>query len=178
MATSAHSGMSRPSRKRLMPTSASNAPRRKVADDLDALHGVDVGVHVADADALLVQVFGQVLGHPLGQHGDQRAVAWRAVSRTSPTRSSTWVRAGRISTGGSIKPGRADHLLGEHAAGFVQFPRAGRGRDADGLRPHGVPFLEAERPVGPCRMAAGNRIRRAWPCAGSRRGTCADLRHW
>ena len=44
----------------------------QVADDLDALDGVDVGVHVAHADALLVQIFGQVLGHALGQHGDQR----------------------------------------------------------------------------------------------------------
>src|ERR1700710_2940656 len=78
MATSAHSGMSRPSRSRLMPTSASNAPRRGarvVADELDALHRVDVGVHVAPADALLVQVFGEVLGHALGQNGDQRAIA-------------------------------------------------------------------------------------------------------
>jgi hypothetical protein len=47
----------------------------QIADDLDALDGVDVGVHVAHADALLVQVFGQVLGHALGQHGDQRAIA-------------------------------------------------------------------------------------------------------
>ena len=39
----------------------------QIADDLDALQRVDVGVHVAHADALLVQVFGQVLGHPLGQ---------------------------------------------------------------------------------------------------------------
>ena len=35
----------------------------QVADDLDALDGVDVGVHVAHADALLVHVFGEVLGH-------------------------------------------------------------------------------------------------------------------
>ena len=47
----------------------------QIADDLDALDGVDVGVHVAHADALLVQIFGQILGHALGQHGDERAVA-------------------------------------------------------------------------------------------------------
>ena len=34
-------------------------------------------MHVAHPDALLVHVFGEVLGHPLGQHGDQRAVAGR-----------------------------------------------------------------------------------------------------
>ncbi|KIU01429.1 hypothetical protein QU38_01680, partial [Staphylococcus aureus] len=38
----------------------------QVADDLDALDGVDVGVHVAHADALLVQVFGEILRHALG----------------------------------------------------------------------------------------------------------------
>jgi len=32
-------------------------------------------VHVAHADALLVHVFGEVLGHALGQRGDQRPVA-------------------------------------------------------------------------------------------------------
>ena len=42
----------------------------EIADDLDALDGVDVGMHVAHADALLVQVFGEVLGHALGEHGD------------------------------------------------------------------------------------------------------------
>ena len=43
--------------------------------------------------------------------------------------------------------GGADDLLGEDAAGLVHFPGAGRGRDVDGLRAHGVPFLEAQRPV-------------------------------
>ena len=76
----------------------------QIADDLDALDGVDVGMHVAHADALLVQIFGQILRHALGQHGDQRAVARLRDCRTSPTRSSTCVRAGRTSTGGSIRP--------------------------------------------------------------------------
>jgi hypothetical protein len=47
----------------------------EVADDLDAFEGVDVAVHVADPQALLVHVFGEVLGHLLGQDGDQGAVA-------------------------------------------------------------------------------------------------------
>ena len=53
----------------------------QVADDLDPLQRVDVGVHVAHAQALLVHVFGQVLGHLLGQHGDQGAVAAAAPRR-------------------------------------------------------------------------------------------------
>ena len=47
----------------------------QVADDLDALERVDVAVHVAHAQALLVQIFGEVFGHALGQRGDERAVA-------------------------------------------------------------------------------------------------------
>ena len=43
--------------------------------------------------------------------------------------------------------GGADDLLGEDAAGLLHLPRAGGGRDVDGLRAHGVPLLEAERAV-------------------------------
>ena len=39
----------------------------QVADDLDALDRVDVGMHVAHPHAVLVQIFGEVLGHALGQ---------------------------------------------------------------------------------------------------------------
>ncbi len=62
-----------------MPTRHVEGAEAQIAEDLDALDGVDVGVHVADADALLVQVFGEVLGHALGQHRDQRAVAGAAA---------------------------------------------------------------------------------------------------
>ena len=43
--------------------------------------------------------------------------------------------------------GRADHLLDEDAARFFHFPRPGRGGHGHRLRPHRVPFLEAQRPV-------------------------------
>ena len=39
----------------------------QVADDLDALQRLDIGVHVAHADAVLVHVLGQVFGHALGE---------------------------------------------------------------------------------------------------------------
>src|SRR3546814_18567984 len=47
----------------------------QVADDLDALQGVDVRVDIAHLEARLVQVFGEVLGHALGERGDQGAHA-------------------------------------------------------------------------------------------------------
>ena len=47
----------------------------QVADDLDALDGIDVGVQITHLGAVLAQVVGQVLGHALGQRGDQHALA-------------------------------------------------------------------------------------------------------
>ena len=43
--------------------------------------------------------------------------------------------------------GRADHLLGEDAAGLVDLPGRGGGRDEDRLRAHRVPLLELQRAV-------------------------------
>ena len=57
------------------------------------------------------------------------------------------MRAGRTLDRRIDQAGRANDLLGEHAAGFVELPRPGRRRDAHRLRPHRVPFLEAQRAV-------------------------------
>ncbi len=70
-----------------------------------------------------------------------------ATCRTSPTRSSTCRRAGRTSTGGSIKPvGRMTcstktppDSLSSQGPGVAETPNA--------LWAHCVPFLEAQRPV-------------------------------
>ena len=150
----------------------------QVADDLDALDRVDVGVHVAHPHAVLVQVFGEVLGHALGQHGDERAVAGlRLTSRISPSRSSTWARAGRTSTGGSMRPVGRITCSTKTPPGALHLPRAGRGRDVHGLRPHGVPFLEAQRAVvqagGQAEAVFGQRRLAAEVAAVH----AADLRH-
>ena len=58
----------------------SNSPPPQIAEDLDALQGVDVGVQVADADAELGVVLGQILGHALGEGGDEDALAGRALA--------------------------------------------------------------------------------------------------
>src|SRR6202012_5799216 len=47
----------------------------QVADDFDSFQGVDVGVQVAHLDAVLGQIIRQVLGHALGQGGDQDTAA-------------------------------------------------------------------------------------------------------
>ena len=43
----------------------------QLAQQLDPAQGVDLGVQVAHPDAQLEQVVGEVLGHLLGQRGDQ-----------------------------------------------------------------------------------------------------------
>ncbi len=110
----------------------------QVADDLDALHRVDVGVHVAHAHALFVHVFGKVLGHALGEHGDERAEALlRGVLHFGDhvVDLAVAVRLHRAHFYRRIdQAGGADHLLGEHAAGALELPRARRGRDVDRLR--------------------------------------------
>ena len=111
-------------------------------------------MHVAHADALLVQVLGEVLGHALGQHGDERAVA---ALRHLPYLADEVVDLG--ARGPHVdrridQPGRADHLLGEDAVRLLDLPAAGGGGNAHGLRAHGVPFLEAQRAVVHARRQA------------------------
>src|SRR5919201_2690026 len=50
------------------------------ADDLDPLERVDLRVQVPDPEAVLHQVVGEVLGHLLGQGGDERALALLGAS--------------------------------------------------------------------------------------------------
>ena len=57
-----------------MPISASNFPSRRSRISADALERVDVRVQVADAQPVLLVVLGEVLGHALGQRGDQHAL--------------------------------------------------------------------------------------------------------
>ena len=75
IATSVTSGRSRPSRSRLMPDEHVVHAEPQVAQDRDALEGVDLAVEVLDLDAQLLEVVGQVLGHLLGQRRHEGALA-------------------------------------------------------------------------------------------------------
>ena len=87
-----------------MPIRQSNAPRSQVANDLYPLQGVDIGMKIARPDILIVHVFRQVLGHALGQRGDQNLWPLAAQRRASASRSSTWLSTGRKTHSGSIRP--------------------------------------------------------------------------
>ena len=104
-------------------------------------------VHVADLDPRLVHVFGQVLGHALGERRDQRAIALGG-GRLALLDQVLDLLLDRPDLDRRIdQAGGADHLFGEDAAGLLHLPRARRRRDEDRLRPHRVPFVEAQRPV-------------------------------
>ena len=77
----------------------------QIAEDLNALDGVDVGVQVADPQPHLQQVVGQVLGHLLGERRHQHPVApLGAVAGSGLIRSSIWPLVGLTITSGSTSP--------------------------------------------------------------------------
>ncbi len=59
-------------------------PEPKVPQDIDPLHGVDVGVEVAHAHPLPLVMLRQVLGHPLREGRDQDPLPRRRRSSGSP----------------------------------------------------------------------------------------------
>ena len=129
-----------------MPTRTSNSPEPQVAQDLDALDGVDVGVQVADPEPHLEQVVGQVLGHLLGQRGDQHPVApLGAVADLGDQ--VVDLALGRLDDDlGVDQPGRPHDLL-DHLGGLLDLVGRRRGRQEDALVDPLVELVEAQRPV-------------------------------
>src|SRR3546814_3470857 len=82
-------------------------------------------------EARLVQVFGEVLGHALGERGDQGAHA-PGGDVAALADEVVDLALGRADDADRVdEAGRADDLLDEDAAGLLQFPIAGRCRDIE-----------------------------------------------
>ena len=75
-----------------------------MAEEFDALQGVDVGVEVADFNAGVEEVVGEVFGHFLGEGGDEDAFVLAVRVRISPMRSSIWPVVGLTVILGSTRP--------------------------------------------------------------------------
>ncbi len=118
----------------------------QVADELDPGDGVDVGVQVLHADALLGQVLGQVLGHLLGEGGDQHPPAGGHGGVDAHPEVVDLPR-GRPDVDLRVdEAGRTDDLF--HDVGAVlELPRAGGGREHDGLARPGHELVETQRAV-------------------------------
>ena len=120
--------------------------RTQTVDDVDALQSIDVGVHVAHFDAVLLEIVGEALRHALGERGDEHA----------PARPDDGVHFGEkivdLPLRGSDGDGRIQKPRGTDEL-FHDLPRlaelVGRGRrgDADHLRHARVELLEGERAV-------------------------------
>ncbi len=104
-------------------------------------------MHVADANAVLVHVFGQVFGHTFRQHCDERAVTLlrnlaHFIQEVVDLRFCRTHFNDRID-----QARRANDLLGKRAAGLLEFPARGSGGNEDRLRAHRIPLFEAERAI-------------------------------
>ena len=101
----------------------------------------------------------QVLGQPLGQRGDQHALALRGplldlleqVRHLAPRRLDVDHRIDQ--------PGRADDLLDDLALRHRQLVVGRRGRDEEPPWNFLLPLVEPQRPVVQARWAAGSRAR-------------------
>src|SRR5206468_133238 len=122
-------------------------PAPQVADDVDALDRLDVGVDVAHADANLLQVVGEVLGHLLGEGGDQDALRDGDALADLLEQVVHLMARGADDHLGVGETRRADELLDDVAARLADLPVPGGGRDVDRLADVARELLEVERTV-------------------------------
>ena len=122
-------------------------PAPQVAQDFDALERLDVGVEVAHLDPELLVVGRQVLGHPLGQRGDEHPLAL-AGAVANLREQVVDLPLDRTDVDRRIhQAGRPDDLLDDGAAGLLQLVRSGRRGDEHHLPGPLLPLLEVQRPV-------------------------------
>jgi hypothetical protein len=118
----------------------------KIPEELDALDGVDVGMQVADPQTHLEQVLGQVLGHLLGERGDQDPFTpgGRLVDLLDEV---VDLPLGRLDHDlGVDQAGRADDLL-DDVGRLGDLVGRGCGGHEDALVDALVQLVEAQRPV-------------------------------
>ena len=118
----------------------------QLADDLDPLERVDLGVQVADPEAVLEQVLGQVLGHLLGQGRDQDALVALGADPDLVHQVVDLVLGLAHLDLGVDDAGRPHDLL-DHALGVRALPRARRRRDQHHLPDAVEELVELQRPV-------------------------------
>ena len=91
----------------------------QIPDDFDAFQGVDVRMHVAHPHPLLMQVFGQVLGHALGEGRHQRALALLGRVFDLHEQVIDLILHRADDTKGIDQPRRPHHLLCYYASGTI-----------------------------------------------------------
>src|SRR5438552_12665283 len=126
----------------------------EIADDVDALDRLDVGMDVADLDADVLKVVGQVLRHLLGERRDEDALV-HLDALANLVQEVVDLTARRTHVDLRIDEARRpDQLLDDDAAAALELVRAWRRRDEDHLPGRRLELAEAERAVVECRRQA------------------------
>ncbi len=118
----------------------------KVADDLHALHSIDIVVHVPHADPHAFQIGGQILRHFLRERRHQHALALRGAQVDFGNQVVDLPFHRLDDDLGVHQPGGADHLFHDLRR-FFQLQVARRGADENRLIDVAVKFVEIQRTV-------------------------------
>ncbi len=103
-------------------------------------------MQVPDLDAVLGEVVGQLLGHALGERGDEDALA---LSHPQIYFGKKIIDLGGCRAHGHLgidQAGRAHHLL-DHLRRLPRLVAGGRRRDENRLAHHALELVEPERPI-------------------------------
>ena len=129
-----------------MPDQHVELAQAKVADDLDALDRVDVRVQIPHLDAVLVEVVGQVLGHPLGERRHEHALVLFGA-QVDLGEEVVDLRLRRPHLERRIDEAGRPHDLLDHLPRVLLLVVGGRRRHEHRLRQQALELVEAQRPV-------------------------------
>ena len=115
-------------------------------EDLDPLDGVDVGVEVPHPKTLLEQVVGEILGHLLGERGDEHPLVLRHPIVDQLHQIVDLSLGGLDDDLGVDEAGRSDDLF-DHLCRHAELVLARRGGEEDRLVDPLEHLFERERPV-------------------------------
>ena len=118
----------------------------QVADDVDAVEGGRVGVHVVDLESLVEQMVGEVLRHALGERRHEHALA------TLDAHANLLGEVIDLATHGAhvdlgVEQARGANDLLDLLLAHLLLVVSRRGRDIEELRDAGLELIEAKRSV-------------------------------
>ena len=122
-----------------------------MAEQFDPAQGVDLGVQVPHPDTHLQQIVGEVLGHLLGQRGDQDPLIACGAGPDLADQVVDLAFGGLNHDLRVDQPGGPDHLLDELPTGLGEFVGPRGGRQVDRLPDPLAELLPGQRAVVGCR---------------------------